>query len=110
MGYKVAVVGATGAVGREILKTLDERDFPADEVVAVASERSAGQEVSFGEDAILTVQNLKTYDFKGTDIVLMSAGGATSNGRRRSPPKVLSSSTILRNGGWIRTARWWCRR
>ena len=49
MDYRVAVVGATGAVGREILKTLDERNFPADEVIALASGRSAGQEVSFGE-------------------------------------------------------------
>lgn len=77
MGYKLAVVGATGNVGREILSILDERNFPADEVVALASRRSAGQEVSFG-DADLKVQDLSTYDFKGTDIVLSSAGGKIS--------------------------------
>ena len=56
MGYRVAVVGATGAVGREMLKTLAERDFPVSEVVALASGRSAGQEVSFGEKTVLKVQ------------------------------------------------------
>ena len=55
MGYKVAVVGATGAVGREMLGTLAERGFPADEVVALASENSAGKEVSFGDAAVLKV-------------------------------------------------------
>ena len=92
MGYKVAVVGATGAVGREILKTLAERDFPADEVVAVASERSAGQEVSFGEDAVLTIQNLKTYNFTGTDIVLMSAGGTIS---KEWSPKIAAQGAVV---------------
>ena len=60
MGYRVAVVGATGAVGREMLKTLAERQFPVDEVAAVASGRSTGQEVSFGEKQVLKVQNLET--------------------------------------------------
>lgn len=78
MGYKVAVAGATGAVGREMLQTLSERNFPADEVVALASSRSIGSEVSYGEDKTLTVQNLDTYDFTGTDIALFSAGGSVS--------------------------------
>ena len=78
MGFKVAVVGATGNVGREILTTLAERDFPADEVVALASSRSIGKEVSFGEDDILKVQNLDTYDFHGIDIVLSSPGAKVS--------------------------------
>lgn len=78
MGYRVAVVGATGAVGREILKTLAERDFPASEVAAVASGRSAGQEVSFGERRVLKVQNLDTFDFKGWDIGLFSPGASVS--------------------------------
>ena len=56
MGYRVAVVGATGAVGREILKTLAERRFPTSEVAAIASGRSVGQEVSFGEKTVLKVQ------------------------------------------------------
>src|SRR5277367_4798325 len=78
MGLKVAVVGATGNVGREILTTLAERDFPADEVVALASSRSVGREVSFGEDDVLRVQNLETYDFHGIDIVLSSPGAKVS--------------------------------
>jgi aspartate-semialdehyde dehydrogenase len=78
MGYKVAVVGATGAVGREMLKTLHERNFPVTEVVALASGRSAGQEVSFGDKAILKVRNLETYDFAGTDIGLFSPGASVS--------------------------------
>ncbi|WP_342153166.1 aspartate-semialdehyde dehydrogenase [Methylorubrum sp. SB2] len=77
MGYKVAVVGATGNVGREMLDILAERAFPADEVVALASRRSQGQEVSFG-DKILKVKVLDTYDFSDTDICLMSAGGEAS--------------------------------
>ena len=78
MGYKVAVVGATGAVGREMLKTLAERDFPIDEVVALASGRSAGAQISFGEKKILTVKNLDTFDFTGFDIGLFSPGAAIS--------------------------------
>jgi aspartate-semialdehyde dehydrogenase len=78
MGYKVAVVGATGNVGREILTTLAERNFPADEVVALASSASAGREVSFGEDEILKIQALDTYDFRGIDIVLSSPGSKVS--------------------------------
>ena len=78
MGYKVAVVGATGAVGHEILKTLSEREFPADEVVALASERSAGQQVSYGEDDVLDVQDLARYDFTGVDIALFSPGAKVS--------------------------------
>ncbi len=77
MGYRVAVVGATGAVGREMLKTLAEREFPADEVAAVASARSAGREVSFGERT-LRVKNLDTFDFKGWDIGLFSPGASVS--------------------------------
>src|SRR4029077_2399317 len=78
MGFKVAVVGATGNVGREILTTLAERDFPADDVVALASTRSIGKEVSFGEDDILKIQSLDTYDFRGIDIVLSSPGAKVS--------------------------------
>src|ERR1700741_777 len=74
MGFKVAVVGATGNVGREILTTLAERDFPADNVVALASSRSIGKEVSFGEDDVLKVEGLDTFDFRGIDIVLSSPG------------------------------------
>ena len=78
MSYKIAVVGATGNVGRVILKTLAERDFPAREVVALASKKSAGKQVSFGEEAIITVQALDDYDFSDTDIGLFSPGSAVS--------------------------------
>ena len=78
MSFRVAVVGATGAVGREILKTLAERNFPVSEVAALASGRSAGQQVSFGEDKILTVKNLETFDFTGWDIGLFSPGASVS--------------------------------
>jgi aspartate-semialdehyde dehydrogenase len=78
MGFKVAVVGATGAVGREMLSILAERQFPASEVFAVASERSAGGEVSFGEDDVLKVRDLDKFDFKGVDIGLFSPGAKVS--------------------------------
>ncbi len=78
MGYRVAVVGATGAVGREMLKTLSERNFPITEIAALASGRSAGSQVSFGEKQVLTVQNLETFDFTGWDIGLFSPGASVS--------------------------------
>jgi aspartate-semialdehyde dehydrogenase len=91
MTLKVAVVGATGNVGREMLSVLKERQFPADEVVALASTRSVGVEVSFG-DGILKVKALDYFDFKGTDIVLMSAGGAVS---REWAPKIAAQGAIV---------------
>ncbi len=78
MAFKVAVVGATGAVGREILKTLVERDFPIKDVVALASPRSTGQEISFGDKRVLKVQNLEKFDFAGWDIGLFSPGASVS--------------------------------
>ncbi|MGA9869320.1 MAG: aspartate-semialdehyde dehydrogenase [Acetobacteraceae bacterium] len=78
MGYRVAVVGATGAVGREMLKTLAERRFPVDEVAAIASGRSAGSEVSFGDKLVLKVKSLDSFDFHGWDIALFSPGAAVS--------------------------------
>lgn len=84
MGYKIAVVGATGNVGHELLDILAERGFPADEVVALASRRSVGREVSFG-DRTLKVKALEHYDFSDTDFALMSAG---SNISREWSPKI----------------------
>ncbi|MSO88996.1 MAG: aspartate-semialdehyde dehydrogenase [Rhodospirillaceae bacterium] len=78
MGYRVAVVGATGNVGREMLTTLAERKFPVDDVVALASERSVGSEISFGEDNVLKVRDLAKFDFKGFDIALSSPGSKVS--------------------------------
>jgi aspartate-semialdehyde dehydrogenase len=76
-GFKVAVVGATGNVGREMLAILAERQFPVSEVVALASSQSIGREVSFG-DRTLKCKALDHYDFSATDICLMSAGAAVS--------------------------------
>ena len=78
MAYRVAVVGATGAVGREMIKTLVERNFPVSEVVALASARSVGQEISFGDKKVLKVKNLETFDFTGWDIGLFSPGASIS--------------------------------
>jgi len=77
MGYKVAVVGATGNVGREMMNILDEREFPIDEIHAIASRRSLGSEVSFG-DRILKCKDLEQFDFSTVDFVLMSAGSEVS--------------------------------
>src|SRR5436305_2825693 len=91
MGYKVAVVGATGNVGREMLNILDERKFPADEVVALASRRSVGVEVSYG-DRTLKVKALEHYDFSDVDICLMSAGGEVS---REWSPKIGAAGSVV---------------
>ncbi len=91
MGFKVAVVGATGNVGREILDILAERRFPADEVVALASSRSLHQEVSFG-DKTLKCKSLENYDFKGTDICLMSAGGTVS---KEWSPRIAAQGCVV---------------
>lgn len=77
MGYKVAIVGATGNVGQEMLAILAERGFPADEVYALASSRSIGREVSFG-DKTLKCKDLENFDFTGVDFCLMSAGSDIS--------------------------------
>ena len=78
MSYNVAVVGATGAVGREMLQTLAERKFPAAKVYALASSKSAGRELSYGEDHVIKVQALDSFDFSTADIALFSAGGETA--------------------------------
>ncbi len=91
MGFKVAVVGATGNVGREMLSILDERRFPVSEVVALASSRSIGSEVSFG-DKILKCKALENYDFSDTDICLMSAGGTVS---KEWSPKIGAQGCVV---------------
>jgi aspartate-semialdehyde dehydrogenase len=91
MGYNVAVVGATGNVGRQMLEILAERVFPADEVVALASRRSQGVEVSYG-DRTLKVKALEHYDFSTTDICLMSAGGAVS---KEWSPKIAAAGAVV---------------
>ena len=74
---KIAVVGATGNVGREMLSILSERKFPCEEVIALASEKSEGDSISFGNKE-LVVQSLASYDFSDTSIALFSAGGSIS--------------------------------
>jgi aspartate-semialdehyde dehydrogenase len=91
MGYKVAVVGATGNVGRAMLEILAERAFPADEVVALASPRSVGTEVSFG-DKTLKVKVLDHYDFSDVDICLMSAGSTVS---KEWAPKIAAAGAVV---------------
>jgi len=100
MGYKVAVVGATGNVGREMLDILAERAFPADEVVALASRRSQGSEVSFG-DRTLKAKALDTYDFSDVDICLMSAGGDVS--KEWSPKIAAQGAVVIDNSSAWRT-------
>ena len=92
MSFKIAVVGATGAVGREMLQTLEERSFPIKEIVALASEKSLGKEVSFGEKKPLTVQNLETFDFTSCDIALFSAGSAIAE---KFGPKAAQQGAVV---------------
>jgi aspartate-semialdehyde dehydrogenase len=91
MAYKIAVIGATGNVGREMLKTLVQRNFPIAEAVALASTRSIGTEVSFG-DGTLKVKALEYFDFKGTDIALMSAGGSIA---KEWAPKIAAQGCLV---------------
>jgi aspartate-semialdehyde dehydrogenase len=100
MGYRVAVVGATGNVGREILNILSEREFPADEVFAVASPSSLGKEVSFGDTKILKVQSLETFDFSGCDLGLFSPGGAVS--AEHAPRAAASGCVVVDNTSHFR--------
>ena len=100
MGYRVAVVGATGNVGREMLQILAERNFPADEVVALASSRSVGLKASFGDKSILKVQDLAKFDFKGIDIVLSSPGAKVS--AEHSPRAAKAGAIVIDNTSYWR--------
>lgn len=91
MGYRVAVVGATGAVGREMLNILADRQFPASDVIALASQRSLGTEVSYG-DRTLKTKVLDNYDFSDTDIALFSAGGSIAE---KYAPKVAAAGCVV---------------
>jgi len=101
MGYRVAVVGATGNVGREILNILAERQFPLDEVAAVASPRSTGDIIEFGDSGkTLKVQNLEHFDFSGWDMALFAAGSAVS---KIYVPKVAQAGcTVIDNSSLFR--------
>ncbi len=100
MAFNVAIMGATGNVGRELLNTLAERNFPVKDVVALASHRSAGQEVSFGEKDVLKVQDLSKFDFKGIDIVLSSPGGKVS--AEYSPKAAKAGAVVIDNTSHFR--------
>ena len=91
MGYKVAIIGATGNVGREMLNILAEREFPADEVFALASRKSMGVEVSYG-DSRLKCRDLEQFDFRGVDFALMSAGSAVS---KEWAPKIGAQGCVV---------------
>jgi aspartate-semialdehyde dehydrogenase len=102
MGYRVAVVGATGNVGREMLSTLAERNFPADEIAAVASSRSVGKKVSFGDSKTLVVKDLEKFDFAGYDIALFSAGGETA--KKHAPRAAQAGCVVIDNSSFFRMA------
>jgi len=99
MGFRVAVVGATGTVGREILNILAERNFPATDVVAVASRKSIGQIVGFG-DKELKVVALDTYDFTDTDIALFAAGGSVA--KEFAPIAAAAGTVVIDNSSHFR--------
>ncbi|KZL20648.1 Aspartate-semialdehyde dehydrogenase 2 [Pseudovibrio axinellae] len=91
MGYKIAIAGATGNVGAEMLDILAERGFPADEVIALASRRSQGKEISFG-DRTLKVKAMENFDFSDVDICLMSAGGSIA---KEWAPKIAAKGCVV---------------
>ncbi|WP_426267454.1 aspartate-semialdehyde dehydrogenase [Sphingomonas sp. LHG3443-2] len=101
MGYRVAVVGATGNVGREMLQILSERQFPLDEVAALASSRSQGDIIDFGDGGEeIKVQNLEHFDFTGWDIALFAAGSAVS--KVHAPRAAAASCTVIDNSSLYR--------
>ncbi|WP_425403366.1 aspartate-semialdehyde dehydrogenase [Hwanghaeella sp.] len=100
MGYRVAVVGASGNVGRELLNILAEREFPADDVIALASSRSLGKKVAYGEDNEIACQNLADFDFKGVDIVLSSPGAKVS--AEFSPKAAKAGAVVIDNTSHFR--------
>ncbi|MBM3594953.1 MAG: aspartate-semialdehyde dehydrogenase [Alphaproteobacteria bacterium] len=101
MGYRVAVVGATGNVGREMLATLAERAFPCDEIAAVASSRSTGTEVEFGDTGkMLKVKNIEHLDFTGWDIALFAAGSAAT--KVHAPRAAAQGCVVIDNSSLYR--------
>jgi aspartate-semialdehyde dehydrogenase len=101
MGYRIVVVGATGNVGREILNILAEREFPADEVAAVASPRSTGDEIDFGDSGeMLKVRNIDHFDFSGWDMALFAAGSEVS--KVHAPRAAAAGCTVIDNSSLYR--------
>lgn len=101
MGYKVAVVGATGNVGREMLTILAEREFPIDEIAAVASSRSHGTEVELGDTGkMLKVQNIEHFDFAGWDMALFAAGSGPT--KEYAPKAAAAGCVVIDNSSLYR--------
>ena len=101
MGYRVAFVGATGNVGREMMQILAEREFPCDEVTAVASSRSTGTEVEFGDTGrMLKCKNIEHFDFTGYDIALFSAGGGPA--MEYAPKAAAQGCVVIDNSSYWR--------
>jgi aspartate-semialdehyde dehydrogenase len=99
MGYRVAVAGATGNVGREMLNILAEREFPVDEIAALASRRSLGSEVSFGDQTLKT-QDLDTFDFTGWDIALFAIGSDAT--KKYAPAAAKAGCVVIDNSSLYR--------
>ncbi len=101
MGYRVVVVGATGNVGREVLNILAEREFPADEIAAVASPRSTGDEIEYGETGrMLRVKNIEHFDFTGWDMAIFAAGSDAS--KQHAPRAAAAGCTVIDNSSLYR--------
>jgi aspartate-semialdehyde dehydrogenase len=101
MGYRIAVVGATGNVGREMLNILAEREFPIDEIAALASSRSQGSEIEFGETGkMLKVQNVENFDFTGWDIALFAAGSGPT--KLHAPRAAAQGCVVIDNSSLYR--------
>jgi aspartate-semialdehyde dehydrogenase len=101
VGYRVVVVGATGNVGREMLNILAEREFPADEIAAVASSRSTGTEIEFGETGkTLKVRNIEHFDFAGWDIALFAAGSGPT--KIYAPKAAAAGCVVIDNSSLYR--------
>jgi len=100
MSYNVAIVGATGAVGREMLQTLAERKFPVNNVYALASKSSIGKEVSFGEEKVLKVKSVDDFDFENADIALFSAGSETA--KKFAPIAGKKGCIVIDNSSYFR--------
>ena len=104
MGYRVVVVGATGNVGREMLNVLAEREFPCDEIAAVASSRSQGTMVEYGETGrTIKCQNIEHFDFTGWDIALFAAGSGAA--KDYAPKAAAAGCVVIDNSSYYRMDR-----
>ena len=100
MDYNIAIVGATGAVGREMMEILSYRKFPCKKIYALASKSSLGKEVSFGEDKVLKIEALEDFDFSKVDIALFSAGSNVS--KKYAPIASKKNCVVIDNSSFFR--------